>query len=877
MLHRVYEYRISVIVPVYNEERYLRDCLDSLLRQTIDQRDLEVLMVDDGSTDSSASICKEYADSHSNFFYYYKDNGGLSSTRNYGIKHAHGKYISYLDSDDQYSEETLKNVCDFFDAHYDEIDEVTFPIVRYKEGTTFKPHYRYRYLTKTGVYDLNEFPFACQTNICICVKNLEEDNVLFDTTPNFRHEDLAYNNEILGEKLKIGFVKEAEYKYNRNNVTSIINTYMYPYYIFETTIGYFEKLFSKYERVPRYFQALLISDFTWKLRDDKLFPFHYEPEQFAEALNRIKNLLAKCDVYVITHFPELETFHIHYWLKMKPNVFPVVLSQRKLHTINAEGRRLYRKEKMEIIMHKVRVKNGRLRMLAFVKSPVYNYIEEPANVWVVENGKNRKKLEVFPSVHGYFRNQFTYTNNFWAFDYYCDVKSINEFYFEVELDGIIYNTSFWCMPVAVFDTKAGRNSYIRENTKITLQNNKILLTSVTAEETYKFEIEATNKYSSQKEVFDLRKQSLDYRKKHNIWLYSDWYTVKEDNGLYQFKNDIKHCEEDGIERYYVITNEETRQLLSDEEKKHTVVFGSDRHKLLYLSAKKVLSAFFGLSPISPFGSEEEEFKYSDIIKFEIVYLQHGVLHAALRTYNAVEKCRAEKIVVSSQFEVDNYMRNYHYTREDLIASGMPRYDQIDFKCEPKKRILYAPSWRKYLTVSSGPSNWEVVESKLRESEYFQNMLAFISDPELLRVLEEKDYYLEIKPHPIIAGNKDLFKTNSDRIVLAKENVKVEEYSMFITDFSSFVFDFAPLKRPILYFVPDYLQFKSGMNHYKELDLPFDKAFGPFTTKPDEAANTVVRILNNDCKPEEIYSDRMDKFFVDLNNCSEHLYQELMRD
>ena len=222
-----FEYRVSVIVPIYNGSEYLKKCLDSLLRQTIGNNQMEVLLINDGSTDESERICQEYTRFYKNFKYFYKENEGLSATRNYGLRRANGKYIAYLDCDDMYSKETLKNVCDFFDMHYEEIDEITIPIVRYKNGKTLPMHYRYKYETKTGIYDLDEFPFVSQTTINIIVKNLLEDNIFFDETPNFRHEDQAYNNEILMKKRKIGFVEEAEYKYNRDNDTGIVNTFMY--------------------------------------------------------------------------------------------------------------------------------------------------------------------------------------------------------------------------------------------------------------------------------------------------------------------------------------------------------------------------------------------------------------------------------------------------------------------------------------------------------------------------------------------------------------------------------------------------------------------------------------------------------------------------
>lgn len=89
---------ISVIVPIYNVEEYLEECLDSLNNQTKDN--IEVLMIDDGSTDSSGEIAQEYAKAHEGFFYHRKENGGLGHTRNYGVKLARGKYIAFIDSDD---------------------------------------------------------------------------------------------------------------------------------------------------------------------------------------------------------------------------------------------------------------------------------------------------------------------------------------------------------------------------------------------------------------------------------------------------------------------------------------------------------------------------------------------------------------------------------------------------------------------------------------------------------------------------------------------------------------------------------------------------------------------------------------------------------
>ena len=90
---------ISVIIPVYNVAPWLKECLDSVLNQTF--RDMEIIIVDDGSTDSSPEIIKEYAEKDNRIIAIRKENGGLGSARNVALKMAKGEYIAFVDSDDK--------------------------------------------------------------------------------------------------------------------------------------------------------------------------------------------------------------------------------------------------------------------------------------------------------------------------------------------------------------------------------------------------------------------------------------------------------------------------------------------------------------------------------------------------------------------------------------------------------------------------------------------------------------------------------------------------------------------------------------------------------------------------------------------------------
>lgn len=90
--------KISVIVPVYNAEKYLRRCVDSILAQSF--TDFELLLVDDGSKDGSGAICDEYADRDNRVRVFHKENGGVSSARNLGLDNARGEWVAFCDADD---------------------------------------------------------------------------------------------------------------------------------------------------------------------------------------------------------------------------------------------------------------------------------------------------------------------------------------------------------------------------------------------------------------------------------------------------------------------------------------------------------------------------------------------------------------------------------------------------------------------------------------------------------------------------------------------------------------------------------------------------------------------------------------------------------
>ena len=126
--------QLSIIVPIYNTEKYLRKCVDSLLEQDLD--DYEILLINDSSPDSSIDIMKEYEEKFPNIIRIFsKENGGLGDTRNFGIPYAKGKYVTFVDSDDYIKENSLNRLCTKMDN--EDLDILVYDFVKEYDNVDF--------------------------------------------------------------------------------------------------------------------------------------------------------------------------------------------------------------------------------------------------------------------------------------------------------------------------------------------------------------------------------------------------------------------------------------------------------------------------------------------------------------------------------------------------------------------------------------------------------------------------------------------------------------------------------------------------------------------------------------------------------------------
>lgn len=214
----------SIIVPVYNTEMYLKQCVESILTQNY--KNFEIILVDDGSTDNSASICDEYAKLNKNVVVIHKENGGLADARNVGLLRSFGKYILFVDSDDFIAKSSLESVARFVSNR--ELDIV------FLKG--------YKYFDENNVQELDENIYLSEINNKLqlqeyisklkklpgsaCTKLINREFALRNDLffiKGIYHEDIEWFIKMIKKVENFDVLNIAYYYYRQNRSGSITN------------------------------------------------------------------------------------------------------------------------------------------------------------------------------------------------------------------------------------------------------------------------------------------------------------------------------------------------------------------------------------------------------------------------------------------------------------------------------------------------------------------------------------------------------------------------------------------------------------------------------------------------------------------------------
>lgn len=870
----------SVIIPVFNKANFLDQCIEVLDQQSLDHSRFEALFINDGSTDNSLALLNNAAASRSWMRIISQENGGVVAARNTGIKAAQGRYLFFLDPDDSLSEDTLQRVSKFFDAHSNEVDLVTYKIIPLKNGQQQTLHSRYKILVASGMYDLQSGDnwMICQTTMNICVKNKFEHNVMFNfKTSNgvIYHEDQQYITEILEQKKKIGYCAGPKYLWNKNNA-SASNNIVNPYYIFDNTMHMFETLFSLDDSQPsQYIQYLFINDIAWKLRSTTPLPRHLHGKKYQKALQRFIALLNRVDDKVILKFPEMNAYHKYFLLNLKAAAPLEMTFGPNGIAVLRDGAFLFSREKMNVHVLRTRMVDNKLLLFGIVKSPFFLLREEKPKLYVeIQNrdGLNSVQLPLRDTAMSRIGTD-ELVARFFSFRYEIDLTTGSRVNFKVDFAHQRFDTFISLDEKRCnFSRPLDYTAYMgKAKVHVDTKSHAIFVTMARDH--------IIPLKSSLIKVRSLRKiiqrEKIAIGKRHQaIWLYAD-APQRLDNGWYQFVHDA--TKRDGVRRYYIAQGAQTPRFSSGKYAK-IITANSKLHKALFLLADKILVSDISRDSYIPW-DKSALLKYVDLINAQLIYLQHGVLWAHLPNYYAYDRVLFDKEVVSTNFEIENLSSNYGFLKSDLLPCGMPRYDYIDTTKQAKNKILLCPSWRQYLVGDLIEGKRQPLSEKFKNSDYFKRLANFLSSEKLHQLLTATGFTLEFKLHPNFSAYQAFFQPfESDAVKLVSGHIDEADYAVAITDYSSYFFDFVYLNRPIIYFIPDEELFFAGVNHYSQLDISLDDAFGEFVHDTDALVEALEKVLNNSCEPLSEYQQKYQKLFLYRdNNNRERIYQAVKND
>lgn len=217
---------VSVIVPVYNVEKYLHRCIDSILKQTYSE--LEIILVDDGSTDSSGIICDQYKEIDERIIVVHQKNGGLSCARNTGLSIASGEYIGFVDSDDWLAENMYANL--LYACTTSSADMAACKMIEVYSEEEIPPTDNVDHICLSQYEAIKaqiEKNDDIDINVSVCCKLFRKDiikNLLFQN--GVHYEDIMFSIVVLSRIDKCAYIASGLYFYRQNRDESITQNWL---------------------------------------------------------------------------------------------------------------------------------------------------------------------------------------------------------------------------------------------------------------------------------------------------------------------------------------------------------------------------------------------------------------------------------------------------------------------------------------------------------------------------------------------------------------------------------------------------------------------------------------------------------------------------
>lgn len=886
-------YAFSIVIAVYNRQNEIAETINSIINQTFPFKGVQLILVDDGSTDSSFEVCKSFAEKHpKNIILIYKTNGGVSSARNVGMNFATGKYINFIDSDDMFSQNVLQCVFDFFQKYENKTDVVCIKTELFgaKKGDSW---FNNKFKKGTRLIDLFKEPYVYLNSVSFSFFHSRIKNQLHFDEEISISEDLKVVNSALMNKWTLGVVCECSYLYRtyatpNESLSTGAKTKKdwYIKYLKRVYFWLYEKAMAQCSGFPEFLQHTLYRDLYNRFCNNTECQKTLSKEEQTEYKKLLKKAISVIDDKVIKNVDVINTDYQIYFLNQKYGK-PSITHNDKTVTFCWNKKTTSISKKLCVMYDSCEIKSNHLLLEGYIIDNLAGVDFNENTIYFSLNDGTKIKPTIINST----------TNNKLA---YLDEYIFKRVYFELDIPlEKIRQSKIGCFVMlgndAIPVSYSGRtewfgvgcackSQYFYQNGYSLYFDNFSLCVARTnlfqhrkMERVFLKELKSLKSPEANKAIL-LRKFYSFFKlfKFRKLWLISDRENFGDDNGeaLYDY---LKR--KPGTNKYFVLAKNSTdwKRL----KKKHFKLLdvSSRKYRLTFLLSDKVVSSHFTNRELKPI---KNKFVVDILQKKKHIFLQHGITKDDVSSIYSRKAQKLDLIITSAKPEYKSMVQNpmYFCGEQRVKLTGFPRFDRLFSSQE--KVVLIIPTWRRSLVGSLDHSTeeWSIADG-FEKSYYYKFYHQLLSHKTLHETAKNLGYKIVYFPHTNLINSNKFFEDIEDIEIVGRKtrnyNKMFARASIMVTDYSSTAFDFCYLKKPIIYCQGDREEFFNSHTYTAGYFDYVKNGFGEVIETADQTANLIIDYMSHNCQMKNFYQKRVDQFFQfnDKQNCK-RVYKEIKK-
>lgn len=808
----------SIVSAIYNVARYLDEFIGSLEGQTYDLALLQVVAVDDGSTDDSLDRLRRWQkESDIDVIVVTKENGGQGSARNAGLEHAIGDWVTFTDPDDFLAEDYFERVADFLAANPGTDMVATHRVYLDDTDGRVRDSHPLRAMFRDGdvLRRLNTWGrwFAGSAPSSIFRRERLGD-LRFDdrVQPNFEDGHFCCRYLLTSADPHVAFLRSAVYYYRRrSDGSSTLQTSQRDPRRFTDVLqfGYLDVLRTgaeQYGAAPAWLQNFVVYELSWYMSNAGHARRSAPEGPVSDEFHRLMpQILAYIDPEVIENFDSRPIRPL--WRHM---------------LLRGYEERPWRQSYAVVTAHD-EVRNL-VRISYFFTGPAPTEKVELRGRWATPL---HAKIQDYSVNHRVLMQE----RIMWL-----PLRGT----IHLEVDGVQ-------LPIFEEEPAPGRLTLLPRHVRKAWK-----------------QVPPPALSGEQKRLLALAASAPVRRLFREAWVLMDRIHESDDSGEHLFRYLRQHRRD--INAWFVVERgtPDWRRLKKDGYKR-VVAHGSLTWKLLMLNARHLISSHIDENIVRP-----PELRFAgDVAKWRYTFLQHGVIKDDLSHW--LNHKDISVFVTSTQDEFDSIVgdhTSYPFTTKEVVLTGLPRFDmlhEVGSQIPESERdlILLAPTWRTWLAapIIEGTMRREEYGEDVLESEFMVNWLGLLRSDALRDAADKHGLKIGFLPHPVLQPLLPRLNLPDHVVPLSYEGQDVRRLfarsAVLVTDYSSVAFNAAYMERPVVYFQFDAERVEAGEHNGRRGYFSYvDDGFGPVAGTLEAAEEAIVASVNAGRTTQEPYLSRI---------------------